>query len=117
MGQTKKKALCKKSDKYKNAPEIRELERAEALVDEDIVGLDVGMHKAPRGHVLQRCHKLLGVLLDGVNVDARLSQTNERRRGEKSTSTKHKAHNTLHEKGQKEEKQTIHQRTEKTTNR
>lgn len=57
----------------KNAPKIGELKRAETLVDEDVVGLDVGVHETPRGHVLQRCHELLCVLLDGVNIDARLS--------------------------------------------
>lgn len=53
-------------------PEVRKLERAEALIDEDVVRLDVRVHKVAGRHVLQGRHQLLAVLLDGVDVDSRL---------------------------------------------
>lgn len=55
-----------------DVPEVCKLERPEALVDEDVVGLDVRVHEIPGRHMLQGRHELLGVLLHGVDVDARL---------------------------------------------
>lgn len=59
--------------KISRAPEICELERSEALVDEDVIRLDVGMHQVPRRHVLQSGHELFAILLDCMHVDSRLS--------------------------------------------
>lgn len=68
--------VCKRtrtvSNVTRNSPKVCQLEGAEALIDQNVIRLDIGMDQLPRGHVFQSRHELLRVFLYSMNVDSRL---------------------------------------------